>query len=132
MYMAKQDKNKDNLDLYKNFLNNRNVNTSSLDSIPTIDQLAKEGQEILIVEEKLTKKSVKEAAKKSEDIKNPYVKAKMQLLAAMPQWKQELLNKMAKEKAAGTWKYHDGNERTWIEFSHAIVKAGDALTSGIK
>ena len=130
--MAKQDKNKDNLELYKQFLSNRNIETASIESIPTIDALAKEGLALLEAEEKLSKKTIKDAAKKSEDIKNPYVKAKMQLLAAMPSWKQELLHKMAKEKAAGTWKYHDGNERTYNEFCHEIVKRGDSLSSGIK
>lgn len=117
----KNDKNKKNLERFKKALEKKG-NVSPLNN-PSIDDLAAEGAAMLVEDEKKVEAVIKEVKET-----NPYIQAKLKILAKMPLWKQGLLNKLGKEKLAG--KTHStGDDRMWDEFCRDIIYLGNNLSA---
>lgn len=115
------DKNKKNLERFKKALEKKG-DVSPL-SNPSIDDLAKEGAAMLVQDEKKVEAVIKEVKET-----NPYLQAKLKILAKMPLWKQGLLNKLGKEKLAGKT-HSSGDDRMWDEFCKDIILLGNTLSA---
>jgi len=140
--MAKkpEDKNKENIDMFKEFLKKKQANigdpTNPPEIVPThpMDQLAKEGEKLLADDKTVieTPTVVKETVSPAPKIdKNPYNRAKSYVLSKMEDWNKNKFLKLCRDLESNVPISNDADQRLLDDTNWKITMLGDDLADGL-
>jgi len=135
--MAKKpdDKNNENLDMFKDFLKKKQGNTDKPKIVPThpMDELAKEGEKLLADENAVIEPpGIQEATKPAPKIdKNPYSRAKSYVLSKMDEWNRNKFLKICRDMEKGLTVDNFADQRLHDDTSWKITILGNDLADGI-
>ena len=126
----KSDKNKENLDLYKQFMSNqsKDIGESDKPKEMNLSDLAKEGQKLL-EPEVIPVAPVKPVETKPTIETNPYIKARTHILSKMSEWKRNQLERIGRDKK-NSIPINDADDRMFNEFSVLVTRLGNSLSDG--
>jgi len=136
--MAKKpdNKNKENLDLYKKFIENQTNDIGADAKTPPpnlhpMDILAKEGQDMITAdEEKAIKDTVKVNPVVETQSTNPYIRAKTYVMSKMDEWQKNKINRINSDLLKGIT-INPADQRMFEDFSWKITLIGNDLADGL-